>query len=168
MKFKDNNTGKSELTVIVISLVFLITMICINCMSSCSDQGRAKNWGGTMDLELEPNDKLIEVTWKGDQLWILTKAMKEDDIADEYKFYEKSTLGILEGCINIKEKKLSDEEYKAYKESKQLEEDFNKDGNYQQVDGEWQVVYIKYNAETDTYEKIKDYTYGENGQLVDK
>lgn len=148
----------------IVLVLFLVIMIA----PSCSEQGKTRGYGGTMDLELEPNDKLMEITWKDDSLWILTKAMTEDDVAENYKFYEKSSLGVVEGCVNIKEKKLSKEEYESYLENKKLEEDFHKEGNYQQIDGEEKFVYIRYNEETNTYEKIKDYRYDEYGNLIEK
>ena len=160
-----NNKGNTIITVITIIAVLLILL---GCMSSCSEQSITKNFGGTMDLELNPNDKLLEVTWKDDSLWILTKEMTDNDVAEDYKFYESSSLGIFEGCVNIKETKLSKEEYEKYLENIQLKKDYNNPSNFETDGIETSVIYIKYNDDTDTYEKIKDYTYDENGYLIDK
>ena len=43
-------------------------------MSGCQ-QGMTKNFGGSMTLELEPNQKLEMITWKDDSLWYLTRTM---------------------------------------------------------------------------------------------
>lgn len=54
-------------------------------------------------MELEPNRKLEMVTWKDSDLWILTKPMSKDDIAETHIFQEDSQFGIMEGSITIKE-----------------------------------------------------------------
>ena len=69
-----------------------------------------------MEVSLEPNEKLMEVTWKDYNLWFLTKPMNENDVEETYKFYEKDALGMLEGCVIIKENKLIEEELKSYQE----------------------------------------------------
>lgn len=157
-----------------IGILFFIVFVVVYLMQSCSDQGIARNWGGTYDVELEPNDKLIEVTWKDDELWILTKKMTDTDVPEEYRFYEKSPLGIIEGEVILKETKLSEEELTYLKEQKTLAEDYNnysnwKNDNFGNYDSEGEnVIYIRYNEDTGTYEKIKEYTYAEDGSLIAK
>lgn len=116
-----------------------------------------------MNIELEPNQKLIEVTWKDDSLWLLTKDMQEQDIAENYRFQEKDVTGILEGTVFINEKKLSKDEFDEYNIQKQLEEDYNKQGNfeYSGEQTEPEVVFIKYDEDTGKYIKIRDYEYDE-------
>jgi len=43
------------------------------------------------------------VTWKESEIWILTRDMREDDSVETYDFSEKSSWGILEGRVTIKE-----------------------------------------------------------------
>lgn len=156
----------------IVVTVILFGFVCIIC-SSCSAQSRAKNFGGTINIDLEPNDKLLEITWKDDSLWILTKQMQENDIAEEYKFQEKDSLGLLEGTVTIKETKLSPEEMEEFKTQKQLEEDYNKNGNFVYSDNditkEPTIVFIRYDETTGKYEKIKDYVYDEStDSLIEK
>lgn len=142
----------------------LLLIICIFFISRLtSEQSVTKNWGGSMNIELEPNQKLIEVTWKDDSLWLLTKDMQEQDIAENYRFQEKDVTGILEGTVFIKEKKLSESEFDEYNLQKKLEEDYNKQGNfaYSEEQTEPEVVFIKYDEVNDKYIKIKDYVYDE-------
>lgn len=70
---------------------------------SCTQNQRAKAWGGEADYDLECGQKLIEVTWKGDQMWMLTRPMREDESAETYSFVEESSFGLMEGTVTIKE-----------------------------------------------------------------
>ena len=64
-----------------------------------------RKFGGEETLELEPGRKLMNATWKGDSLWILTREMKPEDMEETYTYSEYSNFGILEGKVIIKEKK---------------------------------------------------------------
>lgn len=87
-------------------MVFL-SILLLTCMAlvvnSCTDNQRAKVWGGKMSISLEPNQKLMNVTWKDGDMWILTRQMKPDDQPETYKFFEKSTFGVMEGEVTIVE-----------------------------------------------------------------
>jgi hypothetical protein len=72
---------------------------------SCTQNSRVKNFGGTGNIILEPNKKLINVTWKNEELWILTKTMQATDVAEQYQFSEKSSFGLVEGNYIISETK---------------------------------------------------------------
>ena len=65
----------------------------------------ARQWGGDITLELEPNQKLEMITWKDNSLWYLTKKMTEGDIAETYLFQQSSEFGVLEGTVTIVESK---------------------------------------------------------------
>jgi hypothetical protein len=82
-----------------IFLVLGLAMI----LGSCTQNQKAKRWGGTANYDLECNKKLIEVTWKGEEMWFLTRDMREDEVAETYKFNEESSYGLLEGTVVIKE-----------------------------------------------------------------
>jgi len=80
--------------------VFVLTLV------SCTKNQRAKQWGGTADVTVEPNHKVVNVTWKDNDLWILVKPMAPNDVPETYMFYEKSSWGILNGKYVIKETKM--------------------------------------------------------------
>lgn len=63
-----------------------------------------RNFGGEMTVELEPGQKLEEITWKEDSLWILSRPMRDDEVPETHKFYEDAEWGVLEGKITIVEK----------------------------------------------------------------
>lgn len=74
-------------------------------MTAC-DNVRTKAFGGTMTVEIEKDQKLVNCSWKGGttSLWILTRTRKEGEQPETYKYSEKSFLGVLEGTVTIVEK----------------------------------------------------------------
>lgn len=68
-------------------------------------QTATKSLGGNTTLELEPNEKLEEITWKDASIWYLTRPMTEDDIAETHVFKQSSNWGVLEGTVTIVESK---------------------------------------------------------------
>ena len=80
------NRGSGE----VFSIVAMVIILLVIGLSSCNQNAMIRSWGGEMDLTLEPNQKLVQITWKDTDLWILTKDMSESDVAENYTFYEES------------------------------------------------------------------------------
>ena len=85
----------------IISIIIVIVMIIA--LSGC--QYATKHFGGSMTVNLEPNVKLVNVTWKEDSLWFLTKPMTENDVAETYCFKEDPEFGVFEGTVTIIEHK---------------------------------------------------------------
>ena len=85
-------------------ILIIITgaMLCLT-MTGC--QSATRYYGGSMTLELEPDQKLEEITWKDNSLWYLTRPMTERDIAETHTFQQSSTWGIAEGSVTIIEQK---------------------------------------------------------------
>lgn len=65
----------------------------------------AKNYGGSMTIDLESNQKLEEITWIDDDLWYLTKPMTSDDTAETHTFQQSKDFGVFEGTVTIVEHK---------------------------------------------------------------
>lgn len=65
---------------------------------SCTDNARARGYGGTMKYELGPNEEVIGAGWKGSDLWILIK----DTVTNKVKFKEDAPLGIIQGTVEFK------------------------------------------------------------------
>ena len=74
-------------------------------LSSCTENEKAKSFGGIQTIYLPENTKLVNVTWKETNLWYLTRKMNSSESAESYKFHEKSSWGVFEGTIVIKEVK---------------------------------------------------------------
>ena len=85
------------------TIVLAITIFLAIAFSGCN--AIARQWGGTTTVDLEPGRKFIDITWKDNSLWVLTKEMNEGDTAETYYFEEDANFGILEGTVIIKEHK---------------------------------------------------------------
>ena len=81
-------------------LALLITIMAGVTLTGCQ-QTITKAFGGSMTVNLEPNRKLEEITWKEDSLWYLTRPMTENDAAETHTFEESSSSGLFEGVVTI-------------------------------------------------------------------
>lgn len=81
----------------------IIWVLCIG-ITGCQ-QSMTKDFGGSMTVHLEPNQKLEEITWKDSTLWYLTRPMTENDIAETHTFQESTDFGVFEGTVTIIETK---------------------------------------------------------------
>lgn len=63
----------------------------------------SRNFGGTYTVNLQDNKKLVNVTWKDNELWLLTRDARKDDIQENYKFSEDARYNMIEGDVVIKE-----------------------------------------------------------------
>jgi len=86
---------------IVLQLSVLTTLGLV----SCTSNEMAKKFGGTITLNLPGGQKLINVTWKEEDIWYLTKPMIPTDVVEIYTFKEQSNYGLQQGTIIIKESK---------------------------------------------------------------
>lgn len=77
---------------------FLMVAVTLLALVSCTDNQRARKYGGTETINLEPNEKFINITWKQNNLWIIV----QDTVTGNYYAREKSSFGVLEGKIIIK------------------------------------------------------------------
>lgn len=64
-----------------------------------------RKFGGTQTIKLEQGQKLVNVTWKDTDLWILTRDMQPNEQPESYRFKEDSNMGILEGTVKLIESK---------------------------------------------------------------
>ncbi len=74
-------------------------------VTSCTENNRVKNWGGEGNINIPKGRKLVNVTWKENQIWYLTRPMNSNDVAETYQFQEESSWGVMEGTYNIIETK---------------------------------------------------------------
>jgi hypothetical protein len=89
--------NKNIIKVLCLVLIFIMLTGCTN--------GCVRRFGGTQEITLPKDQKLINITWKDNDLWILTKPMSDSDDAEEYEYREYSNYGIMEGKVIIKEVK---------------------------------------------------------------
>ena len=87
----------------IVAMVFLIGYTSFHIF--VPENTRVKRFGSTVVKELPVNQKLVNVTWKDDHFWLLTKEMTNEDRVETYKFSEQSKWGVIEGIYIIKERK---------------------------------------------------------------
>lgn len=72
----------------------------------CTENSRARSWGGTMRMELPAGQKLVNITWKEpNSIWALTRPMRSEETPETYTFRESSALEVIEGTVVIVEKR---------------------------------------------------------------
>lgn len=76
-----------------LTLAVILTVV----FSSCTDNQRARNFGGTETIKLESREKFINITWKQDNLWIIV----QDTVSGVIYAKEKSSFGVWEGMVVI-------------------------------------------------------------------
>ena len=72
---------------------------------SCTDSQIARKFGRTTEIRLEKGQKLLEATWKDNNLWYLTEPMDDDYTPKTKVFREDSNFGVLEGKVLFIESK---------------------------------------------------------------
>ena len=70
-------------------------------LSATSCNYFARKMGGTQNIELNPGEKFVNVTFKDNDIWVL---VKDTTKSKTYIFKEYSNLGVLEGQVIITEK----------------------------------------------------------------
>ena len=87
----------------LIKIAAVVAMISA-CVLTSGCNPVARQFGGTVHINLKENQKLINCGWKtNDSLWILTRPMREDEKPETYTYQEDSTFGVLEGTVIIQE-----------------------------------------------------------------
>lgn len=79
--------------------VFLIALI----LSGCTQNEMARKYGGSMEIQLPPGTKLINATWKEEEIWYLYTERGSEKPKNTV-FKEKSKFGVIEGHVVFVEK----------------------------------------------------------------
>lgn len=101
MKMKINNRGEMEGWIGIATIIVILLF----CLYRCANpQTSARSYGGDMTIYLDAGEKLEEITWKDDDLWYLTRPMREDEVAETHVFQADTVFGVFEGTVTIVEK----------------------------------------------------------------
>lgn len=84
-------------------LTFISLVICIFLMSSCTEQERVRQFGGTATIDVEPGYRVMMATWKGDDLFYMIEEMPEDYVPHNKTLVESSSWGVIESKTVFKE-----------------------------------------------------------------
>jgi hypothetical protein len=82
----------------------LTTLLAIATLSSCTENVRARQFGGNMTVELPPNTKLVGATWKEAHLWYLYRPIHQGETPEVSILQESSNFGMMEGTVTFVEK----------------------------------------------------------------
>lgn len=94
-----NNRGSIDVTLIIFALFVIVVVAGL--LLAFTPKSLTKNFGGTVTIELEPGEKLEEITWKDDSIWYLTRPMRDDETAEIHTFSQSSPMGVLEGKVIV-------------------------------------------------------------------
>jgi len=72
--------------------------------SSCTDNARARRFGGTANEEIKAGHKVIGATWKDADLWILTRPMRLGEVPETVILHEASSWGVVQGTVIMEER----------------------------------------------------------------
>lgn len=78
----------------------LILIGFVTVFNSCTEQQVKRQYGGTIEIKLPAGERLMEATWKGEDLFYLTEPMEEDYKPKIKMFRENSSWGVME--TNVK------------------------------------------------------------------
>ncbi|MFA6587914.1 MAG: hypothetical protein WCT08_02485 [Patescibacteria group bacterium] len=84
-------------------ILSLAVLLIFGCFSGCTKQQRVRNFGGEETIALPAGTKLVNATWKEDDLWVLTRTMRADEKPENYLFQESSSFGVFEGTLTFVE-----------------------------------------------------------------
>lgn len=86
----------------------LSSILALSLLASGCGNTIARRFGGTQTINLPANEKLVNVTWKEDSLWLLVRPMGAGEVAETLTFKESSPTGIMEGEVVIIESKVAE------------------------------------------------------------
>lgn len=82
----------------LLSLLFVASTLI-----SCTENEMAKNFGGTMNVDLPANTEFVTATWKDRELWYVHRPRKQGETIDIITMQEVSNYGLVEGTVNFVE-----------------------------------------------------------------
>lgn len=82
--------------ILIISLAFIL--------AGCTQNQRAKNFGGDFTIEAPAGKTVANMTWKGDNLWIQYHDRPENVKPVVVVFKEYSSFGLVNGTVTVIEK----------------------------------------------------------------
>lgn len=84
---------------------FLLIIIAVASFTGCTEQIRARQFGGNIDINVPAGYKVTSATWKENDLFYFIEPMEEGYEPKEKMFIESAAFGIMESQITFKEKR---------------------------------------------------------------
>lgn len=73
-------------------------------LTGCTQNERAKHFGGTLAIDAPAGKTVVNMTWKENQLWIQYRDRRADEKPSVNTFKEYSSFGLMEGTVTVTEK----------------------------------------------------------------
>lgn len=86
----------------LIAMTAVIVML-VGGSIGCTQQSRARQFGGDMTITLPVGEKLETATWKDTDLFYLTRPMRVGETPETHKFRESSSLGVWQSTVTFVE-----------------------------------------------------------------
>ena len=80
-------------------LLSLVTLLCI--ATSCTENERAKNLGGTMTVKLPAGTEFVNASWKNEELWYIYRTRKAGETPEVTTMQEDSVFGLMQGKVQF-------------------------------------------------------------------
>ena len=71
---------------------------------ACTENARARSFGGTAKIEVKAGHKVVGASWKRDDLWVLTRPMRDGEVPETLIMSESSSWGVVEGHVQLVER----------------------------------------------------------------
>lgn len=94
-------TSNSIILLFGVVFGYLITGTSI---TGCTENSRAKKYGGTAFVDLPEKTKFVFATWKDDQLWYAYRPARQGELPETTTLQEQSKWGLVEGKVIFVEK----------------------------------------------------------------
>lgn len=75
---------------------FLLIIATVLLFASCTEQERARNFGGEVTIKAPAGYKVTSATWKENNIFYFLEPMEDEYVPKEKKFIESSSYGVLE------------------------------------------------------------------------
>lgn len=76
----------------------LTTLALTLMLAGCTEQRRARSFGGTTEVKLSPGDKVVGATWKDSSLWVLTRPARAGEQPETLHLHESSSMGVMQAA----------------------------------------------------------------------
>lgn len=83
----------------------ILVMIMGSFVTSCTENSRAKNFGGTATINVPCGMMVGNITWKDANLWYSYIPMPEGYAPVTHTFQEESSFGVMQGTYQLVESK---------------------------------------------------------------
>ncbi len=81
----------------------LLVLSVVLMLGSCTENDRAKSFGGEMTINIPKGNRVTNITWKKSELWYSYRPFMEGEKPQTQTFVEESSFGVMEGKVIFKE-----------------------------------------------------------------